>query len=49
MPTECVLALDNTFSAERAFLTERITNARSSEKIAAVCAALGGSCAEADQ
>jgi mRNA-degrading endonuclease toxin of MazEF toxin-antitoxin module len=39
MPIECVLALDNTFSAEKAFLTERITTL-GPEKMAAVCSAL---------
>jgi len=39
MPIECVLALDNTLSAEKAFLTECITTL-GPEKMAAVCSAL---------
>ncbi|HLH13523.1 MAG TPA: type II toxin-antitoxin system PemK/MazF family toxin, partial [Solirubrobacteraceae bacterium] len=39
MPIECVLALDNILSAEKAFLTERITTL-GPEKMAAVCSAL---------
>jgi len=39
MPIECVLALDNTLSAEKAFLTERITTL-GPDKMAAVCSAL---------
>ena len=39
MPIECVLALDNTLSAEKAFLTERITTL-GPEKMVAVCSAL---------
>jgi mRNA interferase MazF len=39
MPIDCVLATDNTFSADRAFLTDRITTLRT-DKMAQVCAAL---------
>ncbi len=39
MPIECALALDNTFSAEKAFLTEPITTLGAA-KMADVCAAL---------
>lgn len=39
MPIECALSLDNTFSAEKAHLTEFITTLGPS-KMAAVCAAL---------
>lgn len=39
MPIDCVLALDNTFSAERAFLTERITTL-GPQKMSEVCEAL---------
>lgn len=39
MPVECVLAVDNTLSTEKAFLTERITTL-GPEKLAAVCATL---------
>lgn len=39
MPIDCALAVDNTLSAERAFLTERITTL-GPDKLDAVCAAL---------
>jgi mRNA interferase MazF len=39
MPIECVLALDNTLSVEKTFLTECITTL-GPEKMAAVCSAL---------
>jgi mRNA-degrading endonuclease toxin of MazEF toxin-antitoxin module len=39
MPIDCVLAIDNTFSAEIVFLTEHITTL-GPEKMAEVCAAL---------
>ncbi|MDQ6817510.1 MAG: type II toxin-antitoxin system PemK/MazF family toxin [Actinomycetota bacterium] len=39
MPIDSVLAVDNTFSAEKAFLTERITTL-GTDKMAEVCAAL---------
>lgn len=39
MSVECALAIDNTLSAEKAFLTEQITTLRP-EKLAAVCATL---------
>ena len=39
MPIECVLVVDNTFSAESASLTARITTL-SPERLAEVCAAL---------
>jgi len=39
MPVECVLAVDNTLSAKKTFLTAQIT-ALGPEKLAAVCATL---------
>lgn len=39
MPVECALAVDNTLSAEKAFLTEQITTL-DPEKLAGVCATL---------
>lgn len=39
MPTECVLSLDNTFSAEKIFLAERITTLGPA-KMFEVCQAL---------
>jgi len=39
MPIECVLVVANTLSADKAFLTERIT-ALGSEKLSEVCRAL---------
>lgn len=39
MPIECALAVDNTLSAKKAFLTEQITTL-GPEKLASVCAAL---------
>lgn len=39
MPVECVLAIDNTLSAEKAFLTEQIT-ALGPRKLAEVCMTL---------
>lgn len=39
MPVECVLAVDSTLSAEKAFLTAQITTL-GPEKLAAVCAKL---------
>lgn len=39
MPIDCVLAVDNTFSAEKAFLTERIT-ALGPDKLAELCRVL---------
>jgi mRNA interferase MazF len=39
MPIECVLTVDNTFSAEKPFLTERITMLEM-DKLAEVCATL---------
>ena len=39
MPVECTLAVDNTLSAEKAFLTEQITTL-GPEKLAEVCSKL---------
>ena len=39
MPIDCALAVDNTLSADKAFLTERITTL-GPDTLAAICAAL---------
>jgi mRNA-degrading endonuclease toxin of MazEF toxin-antitoxin module len=39
MPVECVLTLDNTFSAEKTFLTRRVTEL-SPTKMTEICSAL---------
>jgi mRNA interferase MazF len=39
MPVECVLAIDNTLSAGKAFLTEKITTL-GPEKLAQICSTL---------